>query len=87
MIGIFLAPVYPIINSTFLTQLPKSKHPIAASLIVIFSALGGSVGSVLTGVLFEHQGGIRAFYYSLIPMAMLLLALLYYYKSLRKHGN
>jgi uncharacterized membrane protein YsdA (DUF1294 family) len=44
-------------------------------LIVVFSALGGTTGSIITGALFEHFDGATAFYCSLIPIAIILLML------------
>ena len=75
MIGLFIAPIYPSINSVILSALPKSKHGIMSGLIVIFSALGGTTGSLITGYIFEHFGGQSAFYFSLIPMAFLIILL------------
>jgi MFS transporter, FHS family, glucose/mannose:H+ symporter len=43
-------------------------------LIVVFSALGGTTGSLITGQVFAHLGGQTAFYLSLIPMGFLLVA-------------
>ena len=80
MIGIFLSPVYPAINSIILNSLPKNKHAAMASLIVIFSAIGGSLGSIITGALFEHFGGINAFYCSIIPMVLLIITLMLFKK-------
>ena len=44
-------------------------------LIVIFSALGGTLGSRIIGILFKNVGAETAFYYTLVPMGLLLLAL------------
>ena len=68
LIGLFLAPVYPTINSTILSSLPKHMHSSMAGLIVVFSALGGTTGSIITGNVFEKYDGSTAFYLSLIPM-------------------
>ena len=38
-------------------------------LIVIFSALGGTIGSFITGMLFQHLPGAVAFYFVLVPIA------------------
>ena len=84
VIGIFLSPVYPAINSIILNSLPKKKHAAMASLIVIFSAIGGSLGSIITGSLFEHFGGINAFYCSIIPMILLVITLLGFKKLVEK---
>ena len=75
MIGFFIAPIYPAINSVVLSALPARRHAPMAGLIVVFSALGGTFGSLITGSLFEAFGGKTAFYCSLVPIAALLVAL------------
>lgn len=75
LIGLLLAPIYPAINSVILSSLPKQKHAPMAGLIVVFSALGGTFGAMVTGYIFEHYGGEKAFYFSLGPMAILVVAL------------
>jgi hypothetical protein len=42
---------------------------------VVFSALGGTLGSYITARVFASFDGIHAFYFSLAPMAMLLVTL------------
>jgi len=76
LIGLFLAPVYPAINSVILSSLPAHKHASMSGLIVVFSALGGTTGSVITGNIFEHYGGQTAFYCSLIPVTILIILLI-----------
>ena len=46
-----------------------------SGLIIIFSAIGGTLGSRLIGLLFKHVGASEAFSYTLLPMALLLGAL------------
>ena len=75
LIGLFMAPIYPVINSVMLSALPQHRHAAMTGLIVIASALGGTTGSMLTGVLFGAFGGQTAFYLSLLPMAAILVAL------------
>jgi len=75
MIGLFLAPIYPALNSVMLTALPKSEHAAMTGLLVVFSALGGTTGSIVTGVIFDRYDGQTAFYMTLVPMAALLAAL------------
>jgi fucose permease len=75
LIGFFLAPVYPAVNSVILAALPKEKHGAMSGLIVVFSALGGSLGSLITGYIFQHYGGQTAFYFSLVPLTLLTIAL------------
>jgi fucose permease len=75
LIGVCLAPIYPAINSVILSALPVRQHAPMAGLIVVFSALGGTSGSLITGSLFEAFGGTTAFYFSLAPITGLLVAL------------
>ncbi|MET0815244.1 MAG: MFS transporter, partial [Pseudoxanthomonas sp.] len=75
LLGLFMAPIYPAINSVVLSALPKARHAGMTGLIVVFSALGGTTGSFVTGQVFARMGGETAFYLSLIPMAFLLLAI------------
>lgn len=75
LIGLCIAPIYPAINSVVLSSLPAAQHAPMAGLIVVFSALGGTTGSIITGNLFEIFGGITAFYFSLVPISALLIAL------------
>ncbi|MCH4553903.1 MFS transporter [Aestuariibaculum lutulentum] len=85
IIGLFIAPIYPLINSVVLSALPKQLHSAMTGLIVIFSALGGTFGSRIIGYLFEHIGGHKAFYFMLIPMTILIISLIMLNKTIRKH--
>jgi MFS transporter, FHS family, glucose/mannose:H+ symporter len=76
LIGLFIAPIYPLLNSTVLSSLPKSLHSPMSGLIIIFSALGGTIGSRIVGELFESIGGANAFYFLLIPMVLLIIFVL-----------
>jgi len=75
LLGVFLAPIYPTINSVVLSALPKYMQSSMSGLIVVFSALGGTTGSIITGHIFESYGGTNAFYFSLLPIALLCLVL------------
>lgn len=83
MIGLFIAPIYPTLSSTVLSKLPKARQSGMTGLIVIFSALGGTTGSIITGFLFGQLDGITAFYLTLIPMGILML-ILFPYRKLRE---
>jgi FHS family glucose/mannose:H+ symporter-like MFS transporter len=85
LIGFFLAPIYPAINSVILGALPKSQHGTMSALIVVFSALGGSLGSLITGYIFQHYGGQTAFYFSLLPIVTLIVALFLFQKMKTRH--
>jgi len=75
LIGFFLAPIYPAINSIILSNLPKHKHGSMSGLIVVFSALGGTTGSIITGHIFGAYGGQTAMYFALMPMGILVILL------------
>ncbi|GGI75475.1 MFS transporter [Legionella impletisoli] len=85
IIGIFMAPIYPAINSVMLSSLPKSQHAAMTGLIVIFSALGGTTGSIITGNLFSSFGGQKAFYLLLLPLAILYFST-QSFRSATKHS-
>ena len=74
LIGFCLSPVSPALTSVILSALPARQHAPMAGLIVIFSALGGTSGSILPGTLFELVGGQSAFYFSLVPIALITSA-------------
>jgi fucose permease len=82
LIGICLAPIYPAINSVILSKLPVRQHAPMSGLIVVFSALGGTTGSIITGNLFGIFEGREeiAFYLMLIPIAIILIVL-YFFKQ------
>ena len=86
LIGLFLAPIYPAINSVILSTLPVNRHAVMSGLIVIFSALGGTTGSIITGQIFQRYGGETAFYFSLVPMTILLVCL-YFFNRLQRVSN
>jgi fucose permease len=74
LMGVFLAPIYPSINSVILSSTPKYLHSSMSGLIVVFSAIGGTIGSVITGSVFEKFTGQHAFYLSLIPLTLLIIS-------------
>jgi len=84
VIGLLLAPVYPAINSVILSSLPLRQHGPMSGLIVIFSALGGTTGSIITGHIFQAYGGQTAFYFSLIPISILIISLIFFNRLQKK---
>lgn len=74
LVGLFIAPIYPLLNSVVLSALPNRLHSSMTGLIVVFSALGGTLGSRVIGYLFKNEGPENAFYYTLIPMSLLLVS-------------
>lgn len=87
LIGFLIAPVYPAINSVILSALPTHQHGAMAGLIVVFSALGGTSGSIITGTLFEHYGGRTAFYFSLVPIALIIGSLFLFKRLTVEHQS
>ena len=81
LIGLMMAPIYPVINSVMLSALPQQQHAPMTGLIVVFSALGGTTGSIVTGFVFGAVGGQQAFYLSLVPIAMLVVTLFFFRKA------
>ena len=81
LIGLFLAPIYPLMNAAVLAVSDKDKLTQMAGILTFFSALGGTLGSKITGVLFEKIGGNNAFYFALIPMVLLAIFLFILYKK------
>lgn len=74
LIGLFLAPLYPLVNSTVLSSVDKSKHSSLAGILTFFSAVGGTLGSLLIGNLFDTLGGEKVFYLSLVPFGLMFIS-------------
>ena len=81
LIGLMMAPIYPVLNSVMLSALPQHQHAPMTGLIVVFSALGGTTGSIVTGFIFDAVGGQQAFYLSLIPIGALVVTLFFFKKA------
>ncbi len=86
LIGLIIAPIYPAINSVTLSSLPKTEHGVMSGWIIIFSAIGGTTGSLITGRIFDIYGGQNAFYFIIVPIAILIL-LLFFFKKLQPKAN
>ncbi|ROI05171.1 MFS transporter [Chryseobacterium sp. G0240] len=85
VIGLFLSPLYPVINSKMIATIDKTKVNLFTSLIVIFSSLGSSVSSIIMAVLFEKQ--LLNFYplYILGSVFVLFTISLVYFKFSQKN--
>lgn len=85
VIGLFLSPLYPVVNSKMIAQIDKEKINLFTSLIVIFSSLGSSVSSIIMSVLFGKE--LLNYYPIYILFAVLVLftvSLIYFKLSGRK---
>jgi fucose permease len=80
VIGLFLSPLYPVINSKMIAQIDREKINLFTSLIVIFSSLGSSVSSIIMAVLFGKQ--LLNYYplYILLAVSVLFTVSLIYFK-------
>jgi hypothetical protein len=70
-----MAPIYPALNSAILSAMPRTRQSAMVGLIVLFSALGGTTGSLIIGRTFAAIGGSGAFYLLLIPIAGVFLTM------------
>lgn len=84
LIGLFLAPIYPLMSANVLGSVDKALHSPLAGLLTFFSAVGGTLGSRIVGYLFREIGGNKAFYFSLVPLLLLVLTLYMLYRSIEK---
>ncbi|WP_020653361.1 MFS transporter [Massilia niastensis] len=87
LIGLFMAPIYPGINSVMLSSLPRRQHAPMTGLLVIFSALGGTTGSLITGYVFGRFSGQFAFYLTLVPIALVLVGLFYFRRQVERSAG
>jgi fucose permease len=86
LIGLAMAPIYPILNSAVLGVMPRHQHAPMVGLIVVFSALGGTTGSFIVGRVFAATPGSTGFYLLLAPIAILLLILIQLRKFARSEA-
>jgi len=78
LVGFFLGPIYPTICSIVLSKLEKIHHSSMTGLIIIFSALGGTTGSLIIGLISDNFNVHTAFYFPIIPISLLILVLIPY---------
>lgn len=87
MIGLFMAPIYPVLNSAILSAMPRSSQSAMVGLIVVFSALGGTTGSLIVGRAFSEFGGNTAFYLLLLPIVALVGSIVVLRATLKQVRN
>lgn len=80
VIGLFLSPLYPVVNSKMIAQVDKERINLFTSLIVIFSSLGSSVSSIIMSVLFGKE--LLDYYplYILLAVSVLFMVSLIYFR-------
>lgn len=69
--GLFLAPLFPLYNSEILNIVPKEKTHFLVSIIMIFSSLGSSVGSLYMALIFYND--VSNFYPLFILLPLLFI--------------
>ncbi len=77
LIGLFLAPIYPLMNAAVLGATDERLFSQMAGILTFFSAIGGTLGSRIVGYLFGSIGGSKAFYFALIPLFGLVVFLIF----------
>lgn len=89
LIGIFISPLYPLINSKFLATYSNNMVSKIVSFIILFTSLGGSIGSLSTSLIFEKKLGSYYFLFASFPLILILIfsLLLFYKKLLSKFKN
>lgn len=88
LIGLFLSPLYPVISSQMITNISKTEIHLFTSLIVIFSSLGSSVGSIIMSYVFELEyGSYYALFISGAVLALLILSFIYFRSFVSKKEN
>lgn len=76
-IGLFLSPLYPVINSKMIAQIDRDRINTFTSVIVIISSVSSSINSITISILFKNQ--ILTYYSVYILGAVLLVFLLSYF--------
>jgi MFS transporter, FHS family, glucose/mannose:H+ symporter len=87
LIGFFLGPIYPTICSIVLSKLAKVFASPMTGLIIIFSALGGTTGSLLIGLFSQRFSTHDAFFFPLVPITLLALVLIPYKRLSDAHAG
>lgn len=86
MVGFFIGPIYPTICSIVLSKLERERHSSMTGLIIIFSALGGTSGSMIIGLFSQNFSVHNAFFFPLVPITLLAFMLIPYKKLSDKFG-
>jgi ribose/xylose/arabinose/galactoside ABC-type transport system permease subunit len=70
-----------------LSSLPRHQHAPMTGLLVIFSALGGTTGSLITGYVFGRYNGHFAFYLTLVPIVLMLGSLFFFRRHVERSAG
>jgi fucose permease len=76
--GLFMAPIYPTLNSKGISCFPRTEHGAAAGVILFFTCLGAALGPLLMGAVSDAMGDPKyCFVLGTFFAAALCLGLLY----------
>jgi fucose permease len=76
--GLFMAPLYPTLNSKGISCFPKSEHGAAAGVILFFTCLGAAIGPLVMGAVSDAFGDAKyCFVLGTLFALLLFLGLLY----------
>ena len=73
MVGIFTAPLYPMLNSKYLSKFSERRVGKIVSIIILFTSLGGSIGSMSTAYIFQKNLGNYYLLFATIPLILILI--------------
>lgn len=73
LVGIFTAPLYPMLNSKFLSKFSERRVGKMVSFIILFTSLGGSIGSMSTAYIFQKNLGNYYLLFATIPLILILI--------------
>ncbi len=79
-IGLFLGPIYPLISTAVMRSTPAAKQAAFASLMVFFSALGGTGGARIMGYWFKMSS--HSFVALVLPLALLGISAVFLSRSI-----
>ena len=89
LVGIFLAPLYPLLNSKFLSHYSEKVVGKIVSVIILATSLGGSIGSISTSYVFQKNFGNYYILFATIPLILILVfsSFLTVKEKIAKHKN
>ena len=73
MVGIFTAPLYPMLNSKYLSKFSERRVGKIVSIIILFTSLGGSIGSMSTAYIFQKNLANYYLLFATIPLILILI--------------
>lgn len=89
LVGIFLSPLYPLLNSKFLSHYSEKVVGRIVSFIILSTSLGGSIGSISTSYIFQKNFGNYYLLFATIPLILILVfsSFLTVKEKIAKHKN